>query len=442
MSTTPSSPAPAPARSFLGLSSSLIWGYVAIAFFMTGDGLEQAFLSDYLVTNAGFTTAQTGSIFTVYGFVVAIGAFAAGVLAEYFGPRRIMILATILWLVFHAGFLYFGVMQGDYTMTLIMYAIRAVAYPMFVYSFVVWISYAAPGNRLSSAMGWFWCFYSIGVGVFGSYLPSLTIPWMGAITTLWSSLAFIAIGGILAAFLVRGQGPEQIGPRTARGLVRVLHETIVMPFQNVQLAYGMLQRIINQISLYGFIVMLPIVFVREIGFEQGTWLKLWSLVYLVTVFTNLLWGVLGDRLGWIRTVRWFGAIGMFIATLLLYFVPIWFGPNVWLTAAAVVVFGFALAAYVPLSALMPALEPHRRGSAVALLNLAAGLSQFVGSLLVTLLWDTLGTTGTVIALACTYLVSFGISFLQKVDQDALVEPADVPAVNASSAQAPAGADRT
>ncbi|MCU4295590.1 MFS transporter [Brevibacterium permense] len=436
MSTTTAPPAPT--RNFLGLSMSLFWGYVAIAFFMTGDGLEQAFLSDYLSNSVGFNTGQIGTIFTVYGLMAAIAAFASGVLAEYFGPRRVMTIAVVAWIVFHIGFLLFGVMQANYTATLILYAIRAFAYPMFVYGFVVWISYAAPSNRLSSAMGWFWCFYSIGVGVFGSYLPSLVIPVMGELPTLWSSIGFVLVGGIMAAFLVKGRGPEHSGPRTAAGLGKVLGETIAMPFQNVQLAYGMIQRIINQVSLYGFIVMLPIVFVRDIGFAQTTWLQLWSLVYLVTVFTNLMWGVLGDKIGWVRTVRWFGAIGMFTATLLMYFVPTVFGPNPWLTAIAVIVFGFAIAAYVPLSALMPALDPHRRGNAVALLNLAAGLSQFIGSLIVTLLWDAIGTTGTVIALACTYLVSFGLSFLQKVDQDALAK-ADRETAEAAAGSAAAAA---
>lgn len=418
---TPRLPAPTGTpRNFLGLSGPLLWGYIAIAFFMTGDGIEQAFLSDFLVTDQGYTTDQVGSLFTVYGLVVAIGAFASGVLAEYFGPRRVMVAATIGWIVFHAGFLYFGVMQHDFPMMLLMYAIRAVSYPLFVYGFVVWISYAAPQNRLSSAMGWFWCSYSIGVGVFGSYLPSLTIPAFGAVQTMWVAIVFIAIGGFLAGSLVRGKGPEARGPRTLKGLGATLGTTLALPFRNVQLAYGMLQRIINQIALYGFIVMMPIVFVRDIGFEQGTWLQLWGLVYLVTVFTNLLWGVLGDRIGWIRTVRWFGSIGMFVSTLLLYFLPATFGPNPWLTAFAVILFGFAVAAYVPLSALMPALEPNHRGGAVALLNLSAGLSQFFGSLLVTLLWPTIGTAGTVIALACTYLLGFGVSFLMRVDQSALV----------------------
>lgn len=163
-------------RDFLGLSPALLWGYVAIALFMTGDGLEQAFLSDYLVTSLGYTHEQSGTLFTVYGLVVAIAAFASGVLAEYFGPRRIMAIST-----------------------------------------VAWISYAAPRNRLSSAMGWFWASYSIGVGVFGSYLPSLTIPWIGEVTTLWISIGFIALGGVLAAVLVSGRARSRASAaRSAR----------------------------------------------------------------------------------------------------------------------------------------------------------------------------------------------------------------------------------
>jgi len=412
----PSAPAQ---RDFLGLSPALLWGYVAIALFMTGDGLEQAFLSDYLVTSLGYTQEQSGTLFTVYGLVVAVAAFASGVLAEYYGPRRVMAISTVAWIVFHAGFMVFGIMADNYPMMLVMYAIRAAAYPMFVYSFVVWISYAAPQNRLSSAMGWFWAAYSVGVGVFGSYLPSLTLPLIGEVVTLWISIGFIALGGILAAVLVSGRGPEQTGPRTLAGLGRTLGQTIALPFRNPQLALGMTQRIINQIALYAFIVMMPIVFVRDIGFEQTEWLQLWGLVYLVTVFTNLMWGVLGDRIGWIRTVRWFGSIGMAVATLLMYFLPLAVGPVPWITAGAVILFGIAIAAYVPLSALMPALEPAHRGEAVALLNLAAGLSQFVGSLVVTLFWGLLGTPGMVIALAAIYLIGFGLTYLMKVDQGAL-----------------------
>nr|VXZ82518.1 polyol permease [Klebsiella pneumoniae] len=36
--------------------------------------------------------------------------------------------------------------------------------------------------------------YSIGIGVFGSYIPSFTIPHIGEMGTLWLALAFCLTG--------------------------------------------------------------------------------------------------------------------------------------------------------------------------------------------------------------------------------------------------------
>ncbi|VTN56073.1 ribitol/Xylitol/Arabitol transporter, MFS superfamily [Klebsiella pneumoniae] len=44
-------------KQWYGLPLNLIWGYVAIAVFMTGDGFELAFLSHYIKA-LGFTPAQ------------------------------------------------------------------------------------------------------------------------------------------------------------------------------------------------------------------------------------------------------------------------------------------------------------------------------------------------------------------------------------------------
>ncbi|HHR0846724.1 TPA: cytochrome C biogenesis protein CcdA, partial [Klebsiella aerogenes] len=43
-------------KQWLGLPLNLIWGYVAIAVFMTGDGFELAFLSHY-IKELGFSPA-------------------------------------------------------------------------------------------------------------------------------------------------------------------------------------------------------------------------------------------------------------------------------------------------------------------------------------------------------------------------------------------------
>lgn len=72
-----------------GMPLSLIWGYIAIALFMTGDGIELAFLSRYVV-DLGFSATQASLLFTVYGLLAALSGWSSGVLADVFGPRRIM----------------------------------------------------------------------------------------------------------------------------------------------------------------------------------------------------------------------------------------------------------------------------------------------------------------------------------------------------------------
>ncbi|MEQ6357583.1 MFS transporter [Lysinibacillus sp. M3] len=404
-----------PSKQIFGLPIALIWGYIAIAFFMTGDGIEQAFLSKYIV-DLGFSTQQASLVFTVYGLTVAIASWLSGVLAEIVGPRRTMIVGFVLWIIFHIGFLTFGLEQKNFSMMLIMYGIRGIAYPMFIYAFVVWIAYAAPKQRLASAMGWFWCMYSVGVGVFGTYLPSFSIPAIGFMGTLWSAILFIAIGGLMAMFLIKDDFNSYKQNTTNEGPLRELLRGITIA-KNPQIVIASAVRIINQISLFGFVVILPIVFTEQIGFTMSEWLRIWGAVYATTIFTNLMWGILGDKLGWVRQVRWFGCIGMAIATLIFYYLPISFGPNIWVGLFVAIFFGFAIAAFVPMSAIFPTLEPSHKGAAVSMHNLSAGLSNFVGPAIVTAVVPIAGVEGAIWTLTVLYIVGFILTFFMKVDQN-------------------------
>lgn len=51
-------------KQWLGLPLNLLWGYVAIAVFMTGDGFELAFLSHYIKA-LGFSPAEASFAFTL-----------------------------------------------------------------------------------------------------------------------------------------------------------------------------------------------------------------------------------------------------------------------------------------------------------------------------------------------------------------------------------------
>lgn len=403
-------------RQFLGLPMVLIWGYVAVAIFMTGDGVEQAFLSKY-IGSLGFSSSEAGRVLAVYGLVVAIASWLSGVLAEIFSPRRIMTFAFIIWIIFHVGFLVFGLEQQNYAMMLIMYGIRGFAYPMFIYSFVVWITYSSPAYKLASAMGWFWAMYSIGIGVLGSYLPSFTIPFIGELGSLWLSIVFILVGGFIATFLVKDKKGEDVEAKrmTTKEMFAEFGRGITL-LGNKQVAIAFVVRIINQLSLFGLVAFLPRVYTDEFGFTTSEWLRVWGLMYFITIFTNLFWGVVGDKIGWVRQVRWFGCIGMALSTLAFYYLPSWSGPNIFVTTLIALMLGFAVAAYVPMSAIFPTLVPEHKGAAVSVHNLAAGLSNFCGPAIasVTLMFTTEKVTIWVYAIL--YIIGFILTFFMKVQQ--------------------------
>ncbi len=79
---------------------------------MTGDRFEQAFLSKYII-DLGYSDSQASRVIATYGLIVALASWMSGVLAEVFSPRRLMILAFIIWIIFHVGFLTLGLAQQN-----------------------------------------------------------------------------------------------------------------------------------------------------------------------------------------------------------------------------------------------------------------------------------------------------------------------------------------
>lgn len=235
---------------------------------MTGDGVEQAFLSKY-IGSLGFSSSEAGRVLAVYGLVVAIASWLSGVLAEIFSPRRIMTFAFIIWIIFHVGFLVFGLEQQNYAMMLIMYGIRGFAYPMFIYSFVVWITYSSPAYKLASAMGWFWAMYSIGIGVLGSYLPSFTIPFIGELGSLWLSIVFILVGGLIATFLVKDKKGEDVEAKrmTTKEMFAEFGRGITL-LGNKQVAIAFVVRIINQLSLFGLVAFYRVYILMNLNLQH------------------------------------------------------------------------------------------------------------------------------------------------------------------------------
>lgn len=85
-----------------GLPRPLAWAYLGILIFMMGDGIEQGWLSPYLI-GRGLSLEQSAGLFTMYGVTIAISAWFSGVLAEAYGVKRTMFAGLVLYLLGTCG---------------------------------------------------------------------------------------------------------------------------------------------------------------------------------------------------------------------------------------------------------------------------------------------------------------------------------------------------
>src|ERR1700743_3057823 len=185
-----------------GIPKQLAWGYLVILIVMMGDGVEQGWLSPYLI-GRGLAIQQSASLFTIYGVTIAVSSWFSGVLTEAYGPRRTMLAGILLYNAGTAGFVGLGLSALNFPVMLATYAIRGFGYPLFAYSFLVWIMYRSPQQKLSTAAGWFWLVFTGGVNVFGAYYSSWAIRRLGYLDTLWTSLFWVTLGAFFALVVNR-----------------------------------------------------------------------------------------------------------------------------------------------------------------------------------------------------------------------------------------------
>ncbi len=386
----------------IGLSPKLLLGYAGVLVFMMGEGLEQGWLSPYLI-GKGLSIQESALLFSVYGFAAAIAAWFSGVLAEIFTARRVMLAGLLLFLFGSVCFLTFGLPSNNLAIMVPTYALRGLGYPLFAYGFLVWVAYEAPPERLGSAVGIFWFVYSGGLSVLGVLYSSIMLPYLGEIHTLWSALIFVVLGAVIALMLNRDDGAAQSGNREKASLGYVL-KGITIAFENPKIGLGGIVRTINTSAAYGFVVFMPM-YMMDMEFTRTHWLQMYAALWTVNIIFNLIFGVISDGLGWRNVVMWFGCVGCALTTLMFYYVPQFFGANYLLTVCAAGLFGACLAAFVPLSAIMPSLAPDNKGAAMSILNLGAGLSTFVGPAVVGLFIGSLGTVGVIWIFTGLYLFS-------------------------------------
>ena len=383
-------------RSFidrLGIHPPLVWGYAGLLLFMTGDGVEAGYLSKYLVDRGIADQDGAALVLTAYGVAVAVAAWLSGALSDLWGPRRVMALGLAIWAVLEVAFLTVGLAHGNYQLVLVTYALRGFGFPLFAFGFLVWITVVTPRRRLGTALGWFWFALTGGLFALGPLLASDLIERIGPYETLWVSLGLVISGGLIALLGVREPiGRRRLAPPDEHP-VRTLLASVSIAWREPKTAIGCVVRIINTAPQSGFVVFLPFYFTETVGFSMPEWLRLLFFMFLSNIIWNLLFGVIGDRLGWRRTVAVCGGLGSAVTTLLLYFLPTAFGANYALAVLAAVLYGATLAGFVPLSALMPSLAPKNKAAAMSLLNLGAGASNWVGPAIVYLVHRFLPAAG-------------------------------------------------
>lgn len=403
-----------------GIPKALCWGFLGVLIFMIGDGVESGFLSPYLL-DEGVSKERVALLFTVYGVAASVSAWFSGALSDLWGPRRVMMLGLGIWTALQIVFLGLAVPAHHYWLLLISYGARGFGYPLFAYGFLVWVTAVTPRHRLGSAVGWFWFAFTGGLPTLGSLVASFTVPWWGTYRTLWFSLALVVAGGVIALLLVREPtGRKRLAPAGERPVATLLGSLSIV-WRNPRIGTGAVVRTVNTAAQFGFLVFLPVFFTDTLGFSLTEWLQLLSAMFATNIFFNLIFGLVGDHLGWQRTVAWFGGVGCAVTTLLLYYGTVAAGDNFLLAMVLVSLFGATLAGYVPLSALMPSLAPEHKGQAMSALNLGAGASTFVGPAVVGVFLGPVGVQGVMWIFAGLYLASAFLTLFLT-----LPEPAPTP----------------
>lgn len=402
----------------IGLPKPLLLGYIGVLLFMIGDGVESGFIAPYMADHGAGTDVKAGYVITVYGIAVMLASWFSGALAQVWGPRKVMWVGFVIWVVFDVLYLVFALGTENYAMMLILYGIRGFGYPLFAFGFLVWITGTAPTARLGTAVGWFYFAFTGGLPTLGSLWSSFTNPLLGQLGTLWSALLLILAGGAFALLGANKRpGGERLAPPETTTKESLLNSVSII-WTHPRVLVGCFVRIINTAPQFGMLVYLPRIFSDDVGFGESKWLQLLAIIYGTNIFFNLIFGALSDKIGWRTTIATFGALGCAVSVTVLYFVPTALGPDYyWVAVLAGMLFGATLAGFVPISALIPSMAPENKGGSMALLNLGAGGATFVGPAIASLFLPLVGAGGVTIIFLALYLVALVLTLFLKLPEE-------------------------
>ncbi|MCM3213615.1 MFS transporter [Niallia taxi] len=390
-------------RTLGGLPMGVIWGFVATLIFMAGDGLEHAWLSPYLIER-GLTVQQSATLFAVYGAILAIASYFSGVLTEMWGPRKVMIIGLVTWLLGQVLFIEYGLKLNNYAIMLPTYGIRGLGYPLFCYSFLVWVTYRSPDRILATAVGLFWAAWSGGLYVVGSFFPAYMLPKIGYNGLLWSAVAWVLVGGIIGCIVVKDDmRKEQKG--NPKEKLKSLLSGFTICIEQPKVAIGGVVRIINSTGIGSLPIFFPLYLHSEYGFTTEQFLQMWGTMWFANIIFNLIIPYISDKwLGWRKTIQWLGSFGMGVMLLVMLYTPQVFGSSFLALNIVGILMGITLCGFVPLSALVASLAPENKGSAMAIVSFGAGMSYFIAPAIVGAFIGLIGVHGVMWIFAGMYFL--------------------------------------
>ena len=420
----------------IGIPHQLVWGYLGILIFMMGDGMEQGWLSPFLI-DRGLTVGQSALLFSVYGVTIGIASWFSGVLADMIGVRKTMFYGFIIYLIGVVGFVGIALSQSGYSLMLATYAIKGLGYPLFSYTFLVWIAYKSPKSMLGKAVGWFWFVFTGGLSVLGALYSSWAIGFFGHLFTLWTALLWAIIGAVFALVFMQFKEKKMVVKKKSK--IKELMKGLTIMKEEPKIALAGIVRIIDTAPQFGFPVFLPIYMIEQ-GYSEEQWLHIWAVALLGNIIFNLIFGFIGDYVGWRKTVMWFGCVGCAVGTLMFYYAPQIFPGSIFLAMCGGFVWGAMMAGYVPLSALVPSLVKEEKGAAMSVLNLGAGLSAFAGPAIVGIFFPLVGSAGVIWIISGLYLVSGLMTKFITLPEEKIGTPAQIRKMELQTLQAVNGAE--
>lgn len=395
----------------IGIPASLFYGYIGLVFFMIGAGIETSWFSAFLVSS-GYEIQLVSVIFSLYGLFVAIFSWLTSFFVNIFSVRKVMIAGLIIYLV-SAVILIAGIYFELLPVIAVAYTLRGASYPLFAYAFLIWITLRSEFKNLGKATSWFWFSFNLGLTIISPLLASLLLKFSNSINILAVGMVMALLGSFLSLKVNRDHLPTF---NNNKSILYEMQEGIMILFEYPRLAIGLVVKAINNIGQFGFVIMMPIFLVNH-GYSLSQWGIIWATTYVVNSFAGILFGNSGDYYGWRKIVCYFSGTLTALSCFLIGSVVFYFPGNFFLLMLAFIVFSFGIAAFGPLSALIPAMALEKKTTALSVLNLGSGLSNFLGPVLVTVLFQKFDGFFVLAVFAVLYLLASILAIFLKTPEE-------------------------